>query len=163
MNYKTVFFAALITLGMCNTAFAKSDIVNKKHINTGSNSEVMCLAKNIYFEAGTQSDIGKRAVGLVTLNRVKSGKFKNTLCGVISQKQQFSWYNDSRSNNPPMKSANWQKSLTIAKRLVNDSVDNRVNDFTKGSMYFHAIYVRPAWRKRMRIVIQIDQHKFYRA
>lgn len=163
MNYKTVLLTAIIMFIGCNTAYAKHDIVNKQYINTSSNSEVMCLAKNIYFEAGSQSDKGKSAVGLVTLNRAKSGKFSRTLCGVISERHQFSWYRDKRSNNPPMKSANWKKSLTIARRLVSDSAGNRVNDFTKGSMYFHATRVHPAWRNKMRLIIRIDQHKFYRA
>jgi len=48
--------------------------------------EFTCLAKNIFFESANEPEEGKVAVGLVTLNRVSSGKFKDTVCGVVDQK-----------------------------------------------------------------------------
>ena len=57
--------------------------------------EVDCLAKNIYFEAGSESRAGKIAVAEVTMNRVKSREFPRSVCGVVYQKSrnicQFSW------------------------------------------------------------------------
>ena len=47
--------------------------------------EVNCLALNIYHEARNQPFMGKLAVGFVTLNRVKSKEFPNTVCGVVKQ------------------------------------------------------------------------------
>jgi N-acetylmuramoyl-L-alanine amidase len=51
--------------------------------------ELNCLAKNIFFEAGSEPEEGKVAVGLVTLNRMQDGRFSNTICGVVSQKTSF--------------------------------------------------------------------------
>jgi len=48
--------------------------------------ELDCLAKNIYYEAGTESLEGKVAVGVVTLNRVADGRFGNNVCGVVHQR-----------------------------------------------------------------------------
>jgi len=48
--------------------------------------ELVCLAKNIFFEAGNQPEEGKVAVGLVTINRVQDGRFANSICGVINQR-----------------------------------------------------------------------------
>lgn len=48
--------------------------------------EVACLAKNIFFEAGSEPEEGKVAVGLVTINRSQDPRFPKTLCGVVDQK-----------------------------------------------------------------------------
>ena len=57
--------------------------------------EVDCLAQNMYFEAGIESKAGKLAVAEVTMNRVKSSEFPNTVCEVVYQRTkytcQFSW------------------------------------------------------------------------
>ena len=62
---------------------------------TVNQRELTCLAENIYHEAAGESLAGKMAVGLVTLNRVRSGKFAKTVCGVVNQRVggscQFSW------------------------------------------------------------------------
>jgi len=45
-----------------------------------------CLARNIYYEAGGEPEEGKVAVGIVTINRVKDGRFSNSICGVVNQR-----------------------------------------------------------------------------
>lgn len=56
-----------------------------------SNSEIKCLADTIYHEARGESDRGKKAVALVTLNRTKHGGFRSSVCGVVHQRGQYSW------------------------------------------------------------------------
>ena len=51
----------------------------------GSKTDLDCLARNIYYEAGTESKEGKIAVGIVTINRRDSGLFAKTICGVVDQ------------------------------------------------------------------------------
>lgn len=48
--------------------------------------ELMCLARNIYFESRGEPRNGKVAVGVVTLNRVEDPRFPNTVCKVVKQK-----------------------------------------------------------------------------
>jgi hypothetical protein len=45
-----------------------------------------CLTRNIYFEANGESEEGKVAVGIVTINRVRDGRFGNTICAVVKQR-----------------------------------------------------------------------------
>ena len=52
--------------------------------------ELDCLARNIYYEAGLESEEGKAAVGLVTINRSRDDKFPKSICGVVNQKTVFS-------------------------------------------------------------------------
>ena len=54
--------------------------------------EVNCLALNIYHEARNQPFMGKLAVGYVTLNRVNSDEFPNTICGVVKQGLKSKWF-----------------------------------------------------------------------
>src|SRR5204863_5760880 len=55
--------------------------------STGSDRQ--CLARAIYFESVRSSDHGMLAVGTVVMNRVKSGKYPRTVCGVVGQPNQF--------------------------------------------------------------------------
>jgi len=51
-----------------------------------TNRDEECLARNIYFEASGESEEGKAAVGIVTINRVKDGGFGKTICAVVNQR-----------------------------------------------------------------------------
>jgi spore germination cell wall hydrolase CwlJ-like protein len=55
--------------------------------STGSSRA--CLARAMYFESMRSSDDGMLAVGTVVMNRVKSGKYPRTVCGVVGQRNQF--------------------------------------------------------------------------
>jgi spore germination cell wall hydrolase CwlJ-like protein len=48
--------------------------------------ELMCLARNIFFESRGEPEAGKIAVGVVTLNRVEDPRFPKTVCEVVKQK-----------------------------------------------------------------------------
>lgn len=52
-------------------------------------ADVRLLAALIYCEAGNQPYDGKVAVGAVVMNRIASGRFPNTLEGVVYQRGQF--------------------------------------------------------------------------
>ena len=63
-----------------------ANLPNKDKIYVDYNDEDLdCLSRNIYFEAGNQSSIGKLAVGLVVMNRVASERYPDTICGVVNQ------------------------------------------------------------------------------
>jgi len=53
-----------------------------------SSKDVDCLAKNIYYEAGSEPEEGKVAVAMVTINRVRDGRFGKTICSVVDQRTQ---------------------------------------------------------------------------
>lgn len=54
-------------------------------------SAAQCMICACYNEAGGESQEGMRAVGKAVMSRVKSGKYKPTVCGVVWQEGQFSW------------------------------------------------------------------------
>jgi spore germination cell wall hydrolase CwlJ-like protein len=51
-----------------------------------TDKEIECLARNIYFEAGSEPLEGKVAVGLVTINRSQDPRYPSSICGVVNQK-----------------------------------------------------------------------------
>ena len=51
-----------------------------------SSKDIDCLAKNIYYEAGSEPEEGKVAVDMVTINRVRDGRFGKTVCSVVDQR-----------------------------------------------------------------------------
>ncbi|PYE89201.1 spore germination cell wall hydrolase CwlJ-like protein [Phyllobacterium leguminum] len=48
-----------------------------------------CLKRAMYFESNRSSKDGFLAVGTVVMNRLVSGKYPDTICGVVGQKNQF--------------------------------------------------------------------------
>ncbi|RIY03791.1 cell wall hydrolase [Aureimonas flava] len=48
-----------------------------------------CLARAMYFESNRSSEAGMLAVGTVVMNRLESGKYPKSVCGVVGQKNQF--------------------------------------------------------------------------
>lgn len=52
-------------------------------------TELDCMARAMYFESNRSSRDGMIAVGSVVMNRVQSDAFPNSICGVVSQKNQF--------------------------------------------------------------------------
>ena len=121
-----------------------------------SQRDIDCLAKNIYYEAGSEPRAGKIAVAQVTLNRVRSGKFADTICGVVYQKSQFSWVREARRR-LNLNDNRYQESLDVALAVLNG--DELLESMTH-ALYFHNTSVRPAWGKPK--VGKIGNHIFYR-
>lgn len=122
---------------------------------TANNTEIQCLARNVYFEARGEGQRGMQAVAHVTMNRVQSRQFRRTICGVVYQPSQFSW---TRRPSTPRGDL-WQQSLNVA-RAVYNRLDS--DDITHGATYFHARSARPNWAARFRRTISIGAHVFYR-
>ena len=126
-----------------------------------NNKQLMCLAKNVYYEAGGESDKGKAAVAHVTLNRANSSHFPDSVCNVVYQKNrgvcQFSWV-CHRKASPKTHTDTWAESLRIAR----EALKGEIRDPTYGALFFHAVYVKPVWSRTFKKTIRIGNHIFYR-
>ena len=119
------------------------------------NSEVECLARNIYFEARNQPIKGQEAVAHVTLNRLKSGKHGDSICKVVYQPYAFSWTLNSRSK------MNEIKAETLAREIAFNTLLGNTKDPTHGATHYHATYVTPYWSKKLEKKVKISSHIFY--
>ena len=105
--------------------------------------ELECMSKNIYFEAALESTAGKLAVAQVTMNRVNSSRYPNTVCKVIT----------------PTSGSMWKDSREVA-RYVLSTPD--LMDITDGATHYHADYISsPRWADPRRKTAQIDTHIFF--
>ena len=124
------------------------------------------MAANIYFEASTQERIGKIGVAQVTMNRVRSPEFPNSVCEVVYQGPknkknkrlcQFSWYCDGKPDIIRNKRV-WRECVYVAKYVILGGVP----DITYNSTHYHADYVQPWWAKKMEKTVKLGDHIFYR-
>ena len=140
--------------------------------------EHICLALNIYHEARNQGLAGRVAVALVTLNRMRDSRFPDNICDVVKQgpvraswkkngtfypirhRCQFSWYCDGKSDKPHQKAA-WRAAKATANWFL-DNEGHYIFDFTDGSTFYHAHYVKPEWSTRKQRTGRIEDHIFYK-
>lgn len=133
-----------------------------------ASEDIKCLASNIYFESRGESLAGQLAVAHVTVNRVLSPKFPNTVCDVVYQakyhelfplrnKCQFSWFCDGIKEDITDIEA-YEKAKDIATYVLTAGS----LDITDGALYYHARTVSPYWNKHMNHTLTIGNHIFYK-
>jgi spore germination cell wall hydrolase CwlJ-like protein len=126
--------------------------------------QLECLTRNIYWEAASEPFVGKVAVAQVTLNRMQSGKFANSVCGVVHQKNvfyekvvcQFSWYCENNHKVKPVHKPMWLESEEVAKKVLLEGF--RLPSL-HNALYYHADYVNPGWKHPK--IEKIGRHIFY--
>lgn len=126
--------------------------------------ELECLTRNIYWEAASEPFEGKVGVAQVTLNRVQSGKFADSVCGVVYQKNvfyekvvcQFSWYCEGNHKMKAVHAPLWRESEEVAKKVLLEGF--RLPSL-KDAYYYHADYVSPGWK--LPKIEKIGRHIFY--
>jgi spore germination cell wall hydrolase CwlJ-like protein len=129
------------------------------------NKQLDCLAKNIYYEAGSEPFEGKVAVAQVTINRAESGQFPNDICKVVYQKNvvyekvlcQFSWYCENSSSVKPKNVAAFRESELVARQVL---LENFRLPSLKQALYFHGTQINPKWNREK--VAVIGGHVFYK-
>ena len=184
MSKSTRFLPALVIVLLCLMVFTNSPGIpsDKEPINirltdyhtlllttkqTSNLKQLDCLTRNIYYEARGESRDGQLAVAQVTLNRVESGLFPNSICGVVNERYrvksemicQFSWRCDSNLNHQLVVSKNNPIYKLAIYAIMNHHTMSVV---THDTYWFHANYVKPRWRKAKQKVVMIDDHIFYK-
>ncbi|MDD2553884.1 MAG: cell wall hydrolase, partial [Desulfotomaculaceae bacterium] len=119
-----------------------------------SPEEVLLLARLIYAEARGESFLGQVAVGAVTLNRLASPEFPNTLTKVIYQKTnsvyQFSPVGDGSINMEPDEQA-----VLAALRAMAGY------DPTGGALFFYNPDISgDQWIRTLPVINKIGNHVF---
>lgn len=71
------------------TKIALNQNLAGKQVYTYTAKDRECLKRAMYFESQRSSEKGFLAVGSVIMNRLTSGMYPETICGVVAQKNQF--------------------------------------------------------------------------
>ncbi len=155
------FMTLTIMIGMGHAFETRTYDIAYSDLTKDARKQVDCLAENIYHEAGFEPNEGKKAVALVTLNRIESGKFPSSICGVVKQKTegtcQFSWFCMPVKLN--RNSEAFRESMQVA--LFVYANYEKLKDITHGALYYHADYVNPRWRGLEKTTV-IGRHIFYK-
>jgi len=150
-------FIVTITLGLA-IYYAIPEVEKRKQIK--------CLALNIYHEARGERTAGQYAVAEVTMNRVASKHYPNTICEVVYQGGwdkhykryvgAFSWTELELDSEPEHKM--WEKAKKVAEDVYAGNYKSNVN----GALFYHARHIKkPHWAKRKRVAARIGRHIFY--
>ena len=129
----------------------------------GRRNAADCLTSAIYYEAGNEVSLGKRAVAQVVLNRVRHPAYPKTICGVVYQGAerktgcQFTFTCDGSLARRPTRDG-WEQARRIAISAITGAVEPSVGMST----HYHANYVLPYWASSLDKVSQIGTHIFYR-
>ncbi len=118
--------------------------------------DINCLAEAIHHEARGEPKTGQLAVAHVVLNRMMSGRFPDSLCGVVYQRNsgtcQFSWVCQPGKRK--------EEPNSTAKEIAWDVIVNGAKDPSKGSLFFHTTNLGQIFNRKKTVVI--GNHVFYK-
>jgi len=131
---------------------------------TDLDRELLCMTRNVYYEAAREPAEGKIAVAQVVMNRVAHPDFPKTPCEVIHQRTsfskgvvcQFTWLCDGSVERNRIRDDLWEESRIAAKKVLLEGF--RLPSL-EGALFYHADYVSPNWHKTQ--VAVIGRHIFY--
>lgn len=137
-------------------------VLYQRHVD---NRNLTCLALNVYYEARGESREGQQAVAEVTMNRVASRHYPNSVCEVVYQKNwdrrrkrlvsAFSW--TELNAVPKLKGPPWYAAWAAAEEVFY----NRHTPKANGALFYHAKRIKPRWASQKRPVARIGEHVFY--
>lgn len=126
-----------------------------------------CLSEALYFEARGETVKGQFAVAEVIMNRAKSSRYPDSLCGVIRQgtasgrkyQCQFTYNCDGYKNVIAERQA-YERVSKVARATIDQA--EGAGALTGGATHYHTSAVRPAWSRTYKNTARIGVHLFYR-
>jgi len=150
---------------LCSTLLGSPAFAGQTSEQKRTAKELRCLALNVYFEARGEKAEGQLAVALVTMNRMKSRHYPDSVCGVVWQKRQFSWTHDGKSDHPTDMRA-WKLAGKIAQLTYQgysrlSTRARKALDLTRGALHFYApSLASPYWAEVHSVTRVIGGHVF---
>jgi hypothetical protein len=129
----------------------------------GTDKQLDCLARAVYYEARSEDPVGQMAVAEVVMNRVHDPRFPKSICDVVYQGQyrntgcQFTFTCDGSVRHKPYGGA-WDRAKNVALHVMlglNTPVTNNAT-------HYHTDYVNPYWAPSLVETASIGTHIFYR-
>jgi spore germination cell wall hydrolase CwlJ-like protein len=118
-------------------------------------AQLQCLADVVYHEARDRDLKAQLAVAEVVDNRVRSGRFADTVCNVVNQKGQFF---PTASYKTPTASLKWRTAVAVAQIAR----ERMLPGVTAGALFYHAASSAPLWRHDRLRVAEVGGNVFYR-
>ena len=147
----------VLTTALLGTVFGPNTATAEILPDSVYGQELGCLAMNIYHEARGETEKGKLAVAAVTMNRVASKYYPNTVCEVVWQRKQFSWTQLKTKYHVVKDTKAWINAVEIAQLFIDGGSWPGVGDAT----HYHTVAVSPNWKDDNQLVAQVGNHLFY--
>ena len=164
--FLVVVFALFVDSCVASSNAAEAPAENAEVALSYTDEEFLCMSRNIYYEAGREPHLGMIAVGQVVMNRVRDTRYPFTICGVVEDDRQFSWYNDNNSATIalPKNRKSWIASTRAAYDVIYGDMDPEVEFPFRdlNVLWYHADYVEPYWAASKTVVVKIGHHIFYK-
>lgn len=133
-----------------------ADMVAARASAAPADAERACLATAVYFEAKGEPLKGQLGVAHVILNRMHSGRFAHSVCGVVKQPGQFSFVHGGHLPAVAHGGSQWKTAVAVADLALSGSAPAPAPK----ALFFHARSVSPGWH--LIRVAAIGNHVFYR-
>ncbi len=132
------------------------DLVAERSAATTGDEQGDCLATSVYFESKGEPLDGQLAVAQTIMNRTTSGRFADSVCGVVRQPGQFSFVRHGDMPTPPHESSAWKRAVAVA-TIAREGLWKQI---APAALFFHARRVSPGWGKIR--VASLGNHIFFR-
>lgn len=122
-------------------------------------------ARTLWAEARGEPEVGQRAVAHVFVNRLKSGRWGNSLATVCLAPSQFSCWLPRDPNLKALAALNEDDPLLLKLRsYVEDAMAGHSSDITKLATHYFStsMVMAPEWSKTGTFTGQFGNHKFYK-
>jgi len=156
-----ILWASFLSLCFVTTACAKL------------NPELQCLAVAIHLEARSESILGQQLVAQVILNRVKDPSFPDSICKVVFQPKQFSWYNQGKTEAigrllkgstrglKPKDIAAYREAQFVALTMIKEEIE-LPEKYNKALYFVHKNVAKSQkWLTKLKFIGKVGSHRFY--
>lgn len=151
-------YGSILAITLAVMAVATSNVwIEQQQARATANriSDLHCLSENVYYESRGEPLVGQYAVAEVTMNRVASPEFPDSVCQVVHSRGAFSWTYEATLPEPF--GYEWRRAQAVA----NSVYDNLEAPLVNGALYYHAIRISPDWAATRRQVALVGRHLFY--
>jgi len=166
MAFALMIGAVLVVFGLAlHSVFARHEQAREVKL-AKQGTDLECLARNVYYEARGEPAEGQYAVAEVTMNRLASARYPDSVCGVVQEKRwdeirgryvgAFAWTEFDAMAEPEGQA--WD----AARKVAEDVYFGRAPQRLEGATHFHATYLKPSWARERKRVARIGGHVFYR-
>jgi N-acetylmuramoyl-L-alanine amidase len=166
MAFALMMGAVLLVFGVSLHAVFERHQTRREQAVELERRNIACLARNVYHEARGEPLDGQYAVAEVTMNRLASSRYPDSVCAVVHEKRwdairkryvgAFSW--TEFYSVPEPEGEAW----ALAQKVAEDVYHRRVPPRLDGATFYHATYIKPSWARTQERVTRIGRHVFYR-
>lgn len=143
----------------------RKDLIRQEQ-DAVKNQERKCLKNALYYEARSEGPLGITAVASVIENRKNHPSYPSSYCGVIQQRNQFSYTLDRK----PDVEALEQRMKIIDKEAyahVSDVADEMLEGrfeplLPSNVLHYATTKINNAWTKTKKVYATIGNHRFYK-